>query len=353
MHLSDLIKKYRIRRDGWSMDFEGAVQLDSYDANQENETVDLTLEFPPDEWGPVRPRCSTDNALNALGPLTVVDGVRRLHMRLMFEHDGVLKYSGLGTAVVGALRIYPGRTSSMQEALIRPSVNRYALLGKVPEDLEQDAHITGIPHPFNSLYLTEVKGSEEPNAPIQALQTAMRKQESLMAQSLHAKTGSGTILVDGPLPLFADKTPKGIVGYVKTLLHRYLPLPQQQILSRLKKGERSPFFVIQRNGKSQVSWYLRLSDVSSIAHSLTGLVRLEVQREQPREHLDEIRDLADQLACVLPLLVVEPFKDARSPQNLLPIQALENQLKNLIGNETLLQRRLDAYLHNIFAGASV
>lgn len=352
MNLSDLIRKYRIRRDGWSIDFDSAVQLEGYDPNQENETVDLTLEFSPDEWGPVLPRCSTDNAFSALGPLTVVDGVRRMHMRLMFEHDGVLKYSGLGTAVVGALRIHPGRSYSMQEALIAPSVSRYALLGKVPEDLEQDAHITGIPHPFSSLYLKEVKGSEDPNAPIQALQAAMRKQESLMAQTLHATTGSGTILVDGPLPLFADKTPKGIVGYVKTLLHQYLPTRQQQILSRLKQGQRSPLFVIERNGKSQVSWYLRLSSVGRIDHSLTGLVRLEVRRDQPREHLDEIRELADQLACVLPLLVVERFKDARSPQNLLPIQALENQLKNLIGNETLLQRRLDAYLHHIFAGVS-
>lgn len=349
MQLSDLIKKYGIRRDSWSMDFDSAVQLDGADAEPE-EKVDLQLEFPPEEWRPVRCGCSEQMAIRALGPLTVVDGVRRLHMRLMFEHEGLLKYSGLGTAVVGALRIHPGRRTSMQEALMTPTVNRYALLGKVPEDLEKKAPITGIPHPFNSLYLKEVKGSEMPNAPIQALQTAMRQQEGLLAQTLLATMGAGTILVDGPLPLFAERAPKGIVGYVKTLQHKYLPFRQQQILHRLKKGDRSPMFVIDRNGKSQVSWYLRLSDVGRIDHTLTGIVRLEVRRDNPREHLEEIRALAEQLACVLPLLVVERFKDPRSPQNLLPIQALENQLKSLIGNEILLQRRLDSYLHQIFAG---
>ncbi|MBT9545105.1 MAG: hypothetical protein IV090_06925 [Candidatus Sericytochromatia bacterium] len=346
MHLRDLIQQYRIRCDAWSMEYDSAVQLDSFKPSKV-EDIDIGFEIDRDEWSPINSKISSENALRALEPFFVIDGVQRMHMRLLFEHEGEYRFSGLGTAVVGALKVQPGQRLSMHDALIGAEVNRYALLGDLPVDLGEGTTIAGIPHPFNPMYIREFQNSNSTAAPVQALTQAMREREKHLVFSLQSKLGKGTLLVDGPLPKYSVEPRKWVVGYIKTLHTQYLPPKQQNVLSLLAAGERTPLFLL---GERQVSWYMRLSAPRPIDHSLTGLVRLEVLSNQPKAHLKEIQELADQLCRVLPLLVIEKFKDARSPQNLLPIHTLEQQLKNLIGDPTLLQRRLDAFLYQIHTG---
>ncbi|MGV3526183.1 MAG: DNA double-strand break repair nuclease NurA [Candidatus Sericytochromatia bacterium] len=347
MQLADLITRYGIRRDSWQPDYQSAIQLDEVPTTVEK--VDTALECLPQAWAPIAPQGSLEQALRDLDALTVIDGVRRLHMRLIFDHDGSFCYSGLGSAAVGALRITPGRRMSMQEALYPPRIRRYALLSPLPDLLADAARIEGVPHPFAPLQIEPVKsGQNTPNGPEQALQTAMRTQERELALELIQQADTGTILVDGPLPLFEQSAPEGLIGYVKTLHTAYLPTQEQAVLPLLKAGERSPLFVIDPGSKHTVSWYLRLSTPRPIEHPLSGLVRLEVRPPRAQLDLERLQNLANRLSRVLPLLVVARFKDARSPQNLLPIQALEQQLKHLIGDETLIQRRLEAYFYSLY-----
>lgn len=347
--LSELIQRYGIRRDAWSPDYESALQLEDQGPVQQ---VDLTLERARHHWEPLRPQIAAQHALQALEPLVFVDGVRRMQMRLCFEYAGQYLYSGLGTAVVGALQIQPGQALAMSEALVlEPEVRRYALLGALPElqaemgEPLQATQITGIPHPFQPVWLREVKEPLSPQAPLQALQTAMRERERELLQRLRTQLQHGTVLVDGPLQKFSGETGVPVVGYVKTLHTQYLPPEQQAILPRLQAAERTPIF---RIGQRQLSWYQRLAPLAPIDHPLTGIVRLEVLSSSPLEHLEQLISLANRLTVSLPLLVLERFQDARSPQNLLPIHALEQELKNRIGDETLIQRRLEAYLQGLW-----
>lgn len=343
--LSDLIQIHGIRRDTWSTDYESALQIEG--EHSEAATVDLTLERALANWEPIQPQMPVAEALKALEPLTFVDGVRRMHTRLFYEYKGQYQYSGLGTAVVGALQIQPGQMRAMSEALvIPPEVCRYVMLGALPEKMYSETSIEGIPHAFKPLNMVPSKEGYTSQSPVQALQEAMRDQEKHLVQRLRTSLKSGTVLVDGPLQKFTAETGVPVLGYVKTLHTQYLPTEQQAILCVLKAGQRSPIF---RIGQRQISWYQRLAPLQPIDHPLTGLVRLELLSSSPLEHLAAFIDLADRLSLVLPLFVLESFKDARSPQNLMPIHALEQELKLRMGDERLLQRRIEEYLQRLYA----
>jgi len=69
------------------------------------------------------------------------------------------------------------------------------------------------------------------------------------------------------------------------------------------------------------------------------VVRLECSADLPPAAA--IR-LADQAARLLPQLASSPHKDARAPQNLVPIGGLERELRRRLGDRELLYRALRA-----------
>ena len=62
---------------------------------------------------------------------------------------------------------------------------------------------------------------------------------------------------------------------------------------------------------------------------------MSTEGEVPR-----IRDMADQLAATLPKFASERYKEARAPQNLYPIAALERELHRRLGDVQLINREL-------------
>ncbi|HEY8172676.1 MAG TPA: hypothetical protein VIH21_06285, partial [Dehalococcoidia bacterium] len=52
------------------------------------------------------------------------------------------------------------------------------------------------------------------------------------------------------------------------------------------------------------------------------------------------RELADITATVLPRYASTPMRDARAPQNLLPVGQLERDLRRRLGDPVLLHRLL-------------
>jgi uncharacterized protein len=70
-------------------------------------------------------------------------------------------------------------------------------------------------------------------------------------------------------------------------------------------------------------------------------VRLEVSDAVGGE---EARRLADATAAVLPAFAPSRSRDPRAPQNLLPIGALEAQLRRRLGDARLIRRRIASLL---------
>jgi hypothetical protein len=179
-----------------------------------------------------------------------------------------------------------------------------------------------------------------PMAPVQGLQTAMRKSEASLAERLSAE--ADVVFLDGPLTYLTAAAPGRVVGYVKRLLRSYLDVSAAALLPRLAAGERTPLFLVEGQREPRYSWYLRLAPGRPIQSGLAGIVRLET-RATPG--LDAARALADLSARELPRFASDAARDPRAPQNLVPIGALEARLKHRLGDATIIRRAIEARLH--------
>lgn len=347
--LADFIRA-GLRRDGWEPDYGSALQWGAQ--AQSRETVEVNLERAPLVWEPLGTPWLSMDALSLPVPeeLVFLDGVVRMHTRLLFEQADRYVYSGLGTVVVGALRLRPGQPLSMEQALLAPRVRRCLLL---PSDCALPAGETafpGLPFAFEHAHYTPRPDAAAEQAPEQALQQVLRATEKDYLEALLAqydpREHPAIFIVDGPLPRYstphaAQKVP--VVGLVKTLHTRYLPPEQQRILYALRAGQRSPLF---RIGQKQISWYMCLANPQALDTPLSGIVRLEVLSHQVQASIAAVQSLADRLCQLLPALVLSRHEDPRSPQNILPIHTLERQLKMRMGHRALIQRAIDSYFHS-------
>ncbi|MDQ4149044.1 MAG: hypothetical protein M3164_03495, partial [Actinomycetota bacterium] len=144
------------------------------------------------------------------------------------------------------------------------------------------------------------------------------------------------VLADGPLRV---REPLTVVGFIKRHHKAYLEPDLKQVAHSLSAGERTPLF---RFGKirPRYSWYVRLAPVAS-QHPSSGLARCEVSTALG---IDRAAELANLLTRHLPRFASKAFWDARAPQNLVPIAALERRLWNLLGDRQLVYRRLRSTL---------
>jgi hypothetical protein len=124
------------------------------------------------------------------------------------------------------------------------------------------------------------------------------------------------------------------MGYVKS--HRRSYLPDSSIIGTLPAAHRTPLFTIGEGRFRRYSWYLRLSDRAG-GHSWVGVVRCEASASLDRETVARI---ADRSAAVLPKVGSEPHIEPRAPQNLVPIAALERDLRHRLGDAGLVLRAL-------------
>jgi len=158
-------------------------------------------------------------------------------------------------------------------------------------------------------------------------------QLALLFRAQHP-SGDDLLVVDGPLRgrTHLDRT----IGYIKTHHISYLPAAQAAVVAALSPGQRCPVFTMGTSWRRH-SWYLRLPGAQGAPWS--GVVRLECSADLAPA--DATR-LADQAARLLPPLASSPHKDARAPQNLVPIGGLERELRHRLGDRELLYRALRA-----------
>jgi hypothetical protein len=313
--------RYPIRLDPWAAEYEGSIQLPEA-GDEPGGTVDLRVERS--DWVAFRPPPAP-----APRRAFFVDGVRRIEHRLLIEDGPRTVFGLLASFGVGAVEVGERARVGYER------VGRVAVAGGglalPPLDVVLGRH--------RLTFAPETVAENTPAAPVQGLQTAMRRSEAGLAERLAAE--ADVVFLDGPLTyVVAARGP--VVGFVKRQLRPYLEPAEGSLLPRLGVGERTPLFLIEQVRESRYSWYLRIGTGRAVDSPLAGLVRLETSA---RLELATVRALADTSARYLPRFASDPARDPRAPQNLYPVGALEMRLRHRLGDAALIRRATLAHLH--------
>lgn len=307
----------------WAPEYGTALQFDAdSDASGNGTVVDHTLEGP---WHAVTPELPAPDALQ------IVDGVRRAEANGLDEGaDGSAVFALFGSLAVGAVRLDPGIARLLPETF--RVERRYLATGGAPAERVLTSGAATL-H-FRAEVPTEASTA---NDLVAALNRLMLDQEAHLAESL-SRDESVLTFVDGPLRLRAAG--QRVIGYIKRIHRWYLDAERQRLLLTLRPGQRTPLFrITEAGGSDRLSWFVRLADTGALFHPLSGVMRCEVQGTLP---LSAAVRLADQATAALPRLASSPVRDPRSPQNLLPVGALETALTHQLGDRRWVARLITA-----------
>ncbi len=302
----------RLFVEGWMPEYGASVEPDE-DLRAAEGSVDVEVEDR--QWEPI---VGIDDGIPKVA---FVDGVRRIDARLLLD-EVVGPVPGIcGTYAVGA--VLWDRVERSSE-VVGETVARLAVLtgGNVPvlPPLDYGLSYEGVSVP-----------DDDPAMLVRTVQIAMRRAEADLAEEL--AQGGYFVVADGPLhePTETDK-----IGYIKSHSRMYLPEEQAPIMGQLGAAERTPLFTIGEGRLRRYSWYIRLADRTG-GHSWSGIARCEASAGLGA---DAVARLADRSAAVLPSVASESHIDPRAPQNLVPIAALESDLRHRMGDSGLVLRAL-------------
>jgi hypothetical protein len=299
--------------EGWAPEYGSPIDTD--DALADEAKVDESVEIGG-TWAPL------SGSDDGTAVVAFVDGVRRIDARLTLDEPEGPVPGICGSYAVGAV-IWDRIAAESQ--LSELHVGRLAVFGGG----------RGVPIPVISdqlAYRSESVPETDPGFLIQRFHGAMRKAEAVLSEKL--AQGGLFVVADGPIN---DLSATEKVGYIKSHRAPYLSVERAPVVGRLRAGERTPLFLIGRGGAyPRYSWYQRLANLPG-GHSWSGVVRCEVSSALP---LERARDVADRTAGILPQVGSEPHLDPRAPQNLIPIAALERQLRRRLGDPGIVYRAL-------------
>ncbi len=298
--------------EGWAPEYGSPYETD--EALADPEKVDETVEVDG-QWDPI------DGFDDDLAEVAFVDGVRRIDARVTLDDPAGPTFGICGSYGVGAV-VWNRSDARSQYRDLR--VDRLAVFG--------NGRGAPIPGDGSVVYRSESVPDSDPGALIRRFHGAMRKAEAVLSERL-AQDGL-FVVADGPIN---DLSATEKVGYVKSHRAPYLSAQHAPIIGRVRSGQRTPLFVIGRSGPyERYSWYQRLADLSG-GHSWTGVVRCEVSSALP---VAQAVAIANRTAALLPQVASVPHVDPRAPQNLVPIAALERELRRMLGDPAFVYRAL-------------
>jgi len=313
-----------VQLDPWQVDYGSELPLEDVEEPAPDESVALDVELPSEEWQPIRPGEATTP-----GQLIFVDGVRRIEARVIVRRQGRLCHGAFGSYAVGAVKVVD--SAAVCET---PSVGRIIVIGS--------GESVGVPVPVKRdlIYNPLSTSDTHPDAPLRALQENMRREEERLGRDLAATDGA-LVVADGPLT-FEEASRGAVLGYIKRIFKLYLPPERLNLLAQLKAGERTPLFALRASRRFvRFSWFMRLARPELGDSELAGIARLEVSEAIG---VEAARRLADASAVILPRFVPGRWRDPRSPQNLLPIGALEGFLRRHMGDGRLIRRHIETLI---------
>lgn len=251
--------------------------------------------------------------------LACVDGVRRAEALLVLPDDAGSESRGMaGALAYGSVLIEPGQRPAFGPC----QVERLAIWGS-----SRSAALPEVPGGWRwepvSIDGTDIQD------PLRALESRMTARERKLAEELAAK--HRLTIVDGTLTPLSNR-PLAMVGYIKTHHRRLLSEAHHREVPDMDVGWRTSLFAL---GQERYSAYVRIGATSTLGSPWSGIVRIEMFQALGMERA---RDLADQLAGLLPRFAGVPHRDPRAPQNLQPVGALERHLRRLLGVPGLATR---------------
>lgn len=319
-----------VRLEPWDVEYGTEMPLESQEEPSQ-EDADLDVEVPERDWSAIEP-------VGAGEPrkLTFVDGVRRIEARLLARRGESLARGAFGSYAVGSVAVSGGNAEIDEVHL-----ERLAVLGsgeRFPGPVAILPALTYVPHSTKS---TDV------DAPLEVLQQSMLVAEERLARRRADEEGV-LVVADGPLT-FGERLRGQAVGYVKRLHKLYIDrgsgvASRLDLLSRLPAGARTPLFALSSGRFARYSWFLRLAGPHRGESPFSGIVRLEVSDVVG---IEAAKRLADATAGTLPRFAPGRGRDPRSPQNLLPLGALEANLRRRLGDVRLIRRHIGALLGKI------
>ena len=302
----------RLHVEGWAPEYGASVEPDEGLSPAEG-AVDVAVEDRP--WEPIP---GVDDGIPVIA---FVDGVRRIDARLVLDAPNGPVAGICGSFGVGAV---VWRRDEVRSTVERPRVERMAILSS--------GHAPAVPElPMGLSYRSSSVPGDDPASLIEAFHDAMRRAEAELAEDL-GRSGY-FVVADGPLYEYTD-VPK--IGYIKSHRRSYLPDTHAGIIGDLPAGHRTPLFTIGEARFRRYSWYLRLVERGK-GHSWAAIARGEASAALP---LATVAAIADRATAVLPLVGSVPYIDPRAPQNLVPIAALERDLRHRLGDPGLVLRAL-------------
>lgn len=309
---------YHIRLEPWE-DVEYAPERPDIITEDAIEDIVLDVELNPRAWRPVIPG-------NVCGFQAVhfVDSVRRIDARLLVQKATRLCHGAFGCTAVGAVQVTAGGTRCTE-----PVIERLVPIGSGEQ----------LPAPVvagrDLVYLPATCPESDADAPLRAVQRRMREIEETVVHRLTQDERS-LVVVDGPLS-YAHPVRGNVVGYIKRIVQLCLPTKFVPLVADLPVGGRTPLFVITHMKRGRYSWFQRISPPDLGESYLTGIARMEVSSQIGP---DAGRHLADAVTALLPRYVSPPARDPRTSRGLLPIGALEGNLRRCLGDAGLTRRRI-------------
>ena len=315
----------RLHVESWAPEYGPSLEA-SDDDDGPASPVDPAVET--EDWKPV-----AGGAGGAPRRVVFVDGVRRIEARLTLDHPVEGPVPGiLGAFGVGA--VIWDRTAR-RSSFTGLTVERLAVMAKgLAVDIDRIGGLAVSP---------ESAPGGGPSDLTAHLQQRMRSAEGRLAASF---AGPGFLVIaDGP---FRELRARPVVGYIKTHQASYLDEERGALIGRLGACQRTPLFLIDAERHPRYSWYLRLADLPG-GHSWTGVVRCEAAASLG---VGKAAEMAGWTAALLPRLASEGHIDRRAPQNLVPIAALERELRKHMGDQNLADRALRTAVRRLrLAGA--
>lgn len=308
--------------DAWDPSFSSAADDGGGDgpAQQSTAALDTDVEMPAASWAPVPYPAD----VRAPDTVLLVDGVRRTDARMWTQEPDGGSYPGLAvTYAAGVVRCDLRRGHAALAGT--PAVARGLFTASPTATGVQLGSVRYEVHRVTAGELAQL------SAAVQGPLTRLEAQVAAQARTGDAPPDS-LLIVDGPLRGRTDMP--STVGYVKTHQRRYLPPELTNVVLSLAPGQRSPVFLLGTSWHCY-TWYVRLPGGSSAPWS--GLARLECAADLSPSAAIALADLS---LVTVPRFAATPYKDARAPQNLVPIAGLEQRLRALLGDARLLHRAL-------------
>ena len=326
----------KLRLDPWAAEYQTAFQAEE-PPDPEVEGVDPSVEVEAGAWRPVDPMAPAE-------PRSVLflDGSRRVEARVLLENEGGrFAFGALGSYGVGAVACEAG-SARFCDAF---EIDRICALSGGENHADLPMPPSGS-HRLGGLRYRVVSTAErDAEAVVRRLQAEMRDAEGRLAARLVSQAPGAFVICDGPRPLLGAEP--NLLGYLKTIHELRVGSDLLDVVRRLEQGQRSPIYLVQSGTQrhQRFEWFVRLRDPRPWLYSLAGVVRLQAfAGPEPASRLASAVAAADWSCSVLPHFATRQHQDPRAPQQLLPVRALEAELRRRMGSPEMVRRRITEFL---------